>query len=403
MKFTKQFYLIAFIESLAITCLQRGIYLLGQYQYDFTPQNLKWLTLIFGAFYVIASFKAQSITDKVGEKMTLFFALGLQIPLIFSLLFDSSFSHIMTIFALTGFLNGIKWPIIQSYVSAGKTPGKTYKAISIFNLSWSTGVPIGVMLAGEFASLMFLHQDGGLVFVMPCLVILISTVCALLAPSKPLHLKVDHPARPSEATLKKLRNLLFAHRTSMFSCYAAMIVLTALLPVIFKDLGLSERQNSFYTSTMDWVRLLIFIALGVYTGWHGKSWPIYASIILMPISFFLAISAVSVEMVLISELIFGLTMGLSYVGSLYYAQLVKNAAVDAGGKHEGLIGLSCAIGPGLSIAGDKLTNVFNSSFTGQIITLLPLFLITGIWAMKFSRKADSVPLPTNLANENSFV
>ena len=400
MKFTKQFYIIAFIESLAITGLQRGIYLLGKYKYQFPTENIVWLTLCFGVFYVIASFSAQKITDRIGEKKTLVAALFLQLPLIFSCLFCYSFTSYLIVLGMIGFLNGIKWPIVQSYISAGKSPGNTAKAVNIFNLCWSTGVPIGVMLAGELSAIMFLHQEGSLVYLIPCAIIIISLFCALLAPSKPNHLNTDHPARPTAATLKKLSNLLNAHRTSMFGCYAAMMVFVALLPGIFKNLGVSQEYNSVYTSSMDWVRLAVFIFLGAYTGWHGKSWPIYVSILLMPISFFVAISATTIQLVILCEVIFGLTMGLSYVGSLYYAQLIKNAAVDAGGKHEGLIGLSAAIGPGLCLIGSGFTSSLGSVFLGQLATLLPLFLLTGFISVKFSRRADSVPLPTNKAYES---
>jgi hypothetical protein len=43
--------------------------------------------------------------------------------------------------------------------------------------------------------------------------------------------------------------------------------------------------------------------------------------------------------------VFGVGMGVIYCSALYYAMAVGNAAVDAGGKHEALIGIGYGGGP----------------------------------------------------------
>jgi len=48
---------------------------------------------------------------------------------------------------------------------------------------------------------------------------------------------------------------------------------------------------------------------------------------------------------LVGELLLGLAAGFAYYSALYYALVVKNASVDAGGAHEALIGLGYAHGP----------------------------------------------------------
>ena len=42
---------------------------------------------------------------------------------------------------------------------------------------------------------------------------------------------------------------------------------------------------------------------------------------------------------------FGVAQGVVYVGSLYYAMEVGASGVDAGGAHEGLIGVGYTLGP----------------------------------------------------------
>jgi len=49
--------------------------------------------------------------------------------------------------------------------------------------------------------------------------------------------------------------------------------------------------------------------------------------------------------VLLGEMIFGLAMGFAYYSALYYAMVIKNAAVHASGQHEGTVGMGMLIGP----------------------------------------------------------
>ena len=56
------------------------------------------------------------------------------------------------------------------------------------------------------------------------------------------------------------------------------------------------------------------------------------------------------------ELLFGTAAGFLYTAALYYAQVVQNASVDAGGAHEALIGVGYALGPGAGLVGTALAH-----------------------------------------------
>jgi hypothetical protein len=52
----------------------------------------------------------------------------------------------------------------------------------------------------------------------------------------------------------------------------------------------------------------------------------------------------------------GIGIAVTYYGALYYAMAVGNADVDAGGKHEALIGVGYMVGPLCGLFGGLLTD-----------------------------------------------
>src|SRR6185369_11357868 len=62
-------------------------------------------------------------------------------------------------------------------------------------------------------------------------------------------------------------------------------------------------------------------------------------------------------------IIFGTGMGLTYYAALYYSLAVGQAAVEAGGTFEVLIGVGYLLGPLLGIAGHAAVSPARASYT----------------------------------------
>ena len=85
---------------------------------------------------------------------------------------------------------------------------------------------------------------------------------------------------------------------------------------------------------------------------------------------------------LAGEVAFGLAAGLTHYAALYYAMVVKNASVDAGGAHEGLIGLGFTAGPAAGLAGRAL--VPGSYVLGTLAGIGPLLAVCtagAVWSL----------------------
>ncbi|MCY2926447.1 MAG: hypothetical protein NT031_13600, partial [Planctomycetota bacterium] len=143
---------------------------------------------------------------------------------------------------------------------------------------------------------------------------------------------------------------------------------------ILDDLGYRVSAPAL-SSLMDVVRLGTFAVLGFWPGWHDRRWPVVAGMIGLPVGFLLAVSGANLPIVLAGEVAFGLAAGMVYYAAIYYAMVVKNASVAAGGGHEGLIGLGFAIGPLAGLAGVALHDAVHSALLGTLLGALPVLLL----------------------------
>jgi len=116
-------------------------------------------------------------------------------------------------------------------------------------------------------------------------------------------------------------------------------------------------------------------------GWVGKRALLVMSLLAMPVGFCLLLSGTSLSMVLLGELCFGLGAGMTYYAALYYAMVVKRAAVHAGGGHEGLIGSGFVIGPLVGLAATALIDPGGGRFLAYIAVVGPVVLVFTCWAI----------------------
>src|SRR5690606_37811744 len=126
--------------------------------------------------------------------------------------------------------------------------------------------------------------------------------------------------------------------------------------------------------------------------WHGRWGALLLGGAGLAVGFVMIIIAPNALVLLSGLAIFGGAQGLVYFAALYYAMTVGRGAVDAGGMHEGLIGLGYAIGPALGLASIGLVSleVVQWPMEGVLITLALLMLAGGSVAAVMSyRKARS--------------
>jgi MFS family permease len=289
-------------------------------------------------------------------------------------------------FVLSAGLRGLKWPLFESYVSAGRTPREILSAVGGYNVSWACAMPIAVGIAGPIISSAWPF----LLFALPAAINVVSLVLVRWVPARPSHLDHAHPERPAEDELARFGGLLVSARWSMLAGYGLLFLLAPLMPEIFQRLRLDVAFATPAAALFDVVRVTSFVVLG-RTGraWRGRALPLAITAVLLPLGFLMVLFGTSLGTVLVGEVVFGAASGFAYTAALSYAMVVKNASVDAGGAHEGLIGLGLGLGPLAGIIGYGLSNhklaisgAELGYLQGTLIAVLPLLFACLIGALR---------------------
>lgn len=345
-------FVLTFLESIAATLIQRGIYFYTHENLGFTQSQNLWVAFGFGVTYVGGAFASHPLSKRYGEKAVLLGCIvGLLALHCLLALVPAAWVLVGSIFG-TAILQGIKWPVVESYVSAGRAPKQLLPLLSRYNVTWATAGFVAIGITGLIVGT---HLPS-LFFWFPALLNVFAIGLSLKLPAKPLHLEHSHPERPVEAELQRMRGLLGSARWSMTGSYALLYVLAPLMPTLLAQLNLPVTLATPVASILDAVRVITFGALGAIAGWHGRRAPMWLTLVALPAGFLLVLLGNSLPLLILGEVIFGVAAGFAYTSSLYYALVAENASVDAGGAHEGLIGIGIGLGPLSGLAGQLLVN-----------------------------------------------
>ena len=381
--------LITFIESLASTCVQRGLYFDSTSRLGFSPAANLALALGFGLLYAAAALLSHRLTGRLTEKRLLQAAVAAQ-ALVYLLMGAAGSTPAVVVGALVlGALNGLKWPVVESYVAAGRGPSEQARALGRFNVSWALAVPLSVAATGPMMGLF----SGGL-FVIPAAISCGTLLLLPALPARPRHLAATDPLRPTADQMPRLASLMGVTRWLLLANYSCAWVLSALLPGVLTGLGLALGAAAAVASILDLVRLAAFPVLQRTNAWHNQLAPLAVAAVLMPVGFFMVFFAPNVATAIAGEIIFGLALALTYYATFYYAMVVRNAAVDAGGGNETLIGLGSALGPAAALLGLALAPALGQEAYGMAIGLAPVFIVCFGGAVRSAAAAMRTPHAT---------
>jgi MFS family permease len=366
---------LTFIESFGTILLERGVYF---YTHDVLrmseTQNL-WLAVGFGASYVLGALLSHRVAERFGERRLLLASLVLLLAVHAALAARPTRGLLTLCFPLIGLLQGIKWPVVESFVSAGRTAADLAAFLGRFNVTWAAAVPLALAGSGPLIA----TGSPSLLFVTAAACNVVALFAAAVQPEKPTHLDTAHPTRPAAAEQARLSSLLVAARWSMLLSYALLFLLAPLLPDRLAALQLDLTRATSVAAILDVARVVAFWAFGVWLGWRGRSWPISISIAVLPVAFLVVLFGDSIVGLLIAEVVFGASSGLLYTAALYYALWLKNAAVEAGGAHEGLIGLGFVLGPLAGLLAQSLEPALGTRLGATLASVSPLCLVfTGV-------------------------
>lgn len=362
----------SFIESAAVVLLERGVYFYTKDVLGFGEALNLGLGVLLGVTYVAGALLSHRLAERLGERRVVTLCLGAHLVLAAVPMAWPSAGVMWALYPGVGLVSGLMWPVVESYVSAGLIGRQMLRAVGRFCIAWSVAVPLAVAVSGPLIDTSWPESIFALTAI--CHVAAFGLLAGL--PARPDHTPDDHPDRPDPDRLARYTALMTGSRWCLIAAYAMMFLLAPLLPEIFTHkLGLTNTQATPLVSLMDWMRVAAFAGFMMMTFWYGRTGPLITCVAALPVGFLLVLFGPSVGWVLAGEVLFGLVSGLIYYASLYYATAAKNAAVEAGGGHEALIGGGFTLGPAAGLAGLGLAGAVGGHDLGLLIGTSPIILL----------------------------
>lgn len=364
---------LSFLESFATILLERGIYFFSHERLGYSEAENLGLAAGFGAAYALGAWRSHGLAARVGDRRALVALLVALCAVHVLLAFVPRGALLALGFVVVGLLEGAKWPVVESYVAAGLGPDEQLEAVGRFNVSWALAVPLAIATTGPIVA----FADASALFLLAAVLNVASLACLIRVPRSAPHLDAGHPSRPLAHVLERYRPLLASSRWTMLSSYALMFLIAPLLPEVFRRLGRDVEEATLWASWLDAVRVFTFALLAIIPSWHGKLSPLLFAALGLPLGAAAILLGSQLWLVVLGEIIFGVLAGVTYYAALYYALVVKNAAVDAGGAHEGLIGIGLVLGPSLGLMGQLVARGGGDYWAGIMLGAAPL--IAACW------------------------
>lgn len=243
--------------------------------------------------------------------------------------------------------SGMLWPIVESYIAGGRVGKHLRSTIGWWNVVWSSSLVVASVLMSPYV------KRGA-----ADLILLLGAVhvgCAMLAlrfGGEPL----PHPHEAAHEVPEHYPRLLVTFRWLLPLSYVVCSAMIPFLPALMLRMNIAEESHTILQATWLLARAVGFVVTERSHGWHGR-WAHPAIALSLTLAGFALVALCQVlggaeygKVLLVAGLgLYGLGMAAIYAGAIYYAMEVGQAQVDAGGAHEGLIGVGYTAGPAIGL------------------------------------------------------
>ena len=339
---------ITALASFGTGVVWNGLAFVTRENYGFGEVENLLLAVFNGAVYVAAAFASGPLTRRLASRLSprgvVVSTLAIQAaccPL--PMMLEGAWS-IWPVTAVLSAASALLWPLVESFLAAGRHGRAMRRAIGWWNLVWMTAVTVAMLSMGPLLAAGRAEWILALLGVM----LMVAALIALLLPPAPAH----HDEEASRGHLTdEYPRLLASSRVLLPLGYVLVGAISPLMPYLLEDLDASLGAQAPITSLWLFARVATVLLLWRTHFWHGRWSTLLLAGLLMVGGFggmVLANSLLAIEVGLVA---FGIGQGIVYYAALYYAMAVGRGGVDAGGTHEGLIGLGYGVGPGAALLG----------------------------------------------------
>ncbi len=351
-------FVTTFINSLGTGVVTNGIFFLTSGAYGFSRTQNYLLGVVLGVTYIAGALATGPCIARLRRRgvasRTLLVAVCVALAALCVIPWGARRAGIegawpiWTLVVLYSPLTGVLWPIVEGYISGGKSGERLRGVMGRWNVVWSGAVVLSYWFMSPLIErhatetilgLGLLHLASGWFIVK-----------AFAREPGEHALEAHEPHPPVYA------HLLITLRILLPVAYVVSSTLGPYLPDALGGLGVAASVQTLVASLWLVPRVITFLVMERWHGWHGRWWIVvvaagllvggFTLAVLAPLGSRLGLSNGACLGALMAGLVcFGTGMASIYSGALYYAMEVGDAEIDSGGHHEALIGLGYAVGP----------------------------------------------------------
>lgn len=329
------------LASAGTAVIWNGLPFIGRREHGFDETTNLVLYLCIGIVYIVGAFSAGRVLPLlervISPRRVLTIVLLTQTAACGTPLISGGVWTLWVAGCVASGCSAWLWPIVESYLVAGRHGKDMHRAIGWWNIAWMVSVAAAMF---AMAPLMEAHATMAIVGLGVCN-LLAACVLPAYATRPPRHDEV----RASAEVPASYASLLRGGRVLLPLSYALNGILAPLLPFVLAGVAVEVAWETPAAAIWMIARVVTVAAMWRWTLWRGRWSVLWAGLAAMGGGFALIMLGGSITAVLIALAIFGVGMGLIYYAALYYAMSVGRAAVDASGTHEALIGCGYAAGP----------------------------------------------------------
>jgi len=332
---------VTFTGSLSGGVFWAAIFFLTAGHYGFSPRNNLLLATVMGAIYagtaagagvLVRRFSTSSSPRAVLMAALASWTVAAMLPLAA----PHAEAAVWAGALLGAAASAVTWPIVESYLSAGRHGADMRAAIGLFNVSWTPATALALLLmpiVSQVHPLATLALSGAASFA--------ALVATWALPARP----GAHAAEAAETAVgREYPALLRAASWLLPMSYILYAVMAPLLPHRLAAIGVGGGAG-FVAGIWMVARFVTLLAMWRTGFWHGRWETLALGAGALAIGLATVLLAPSLPVLAAGLLVFGAGMGLTYCAAIYYSLSVGHAAVDAGGAFESLIGFGYFVGP----------------------------------------------------------
>ena len=365
------------LASTGTSVVWSGLPFIAKIQYGFSESANLALYVTIGLVYVLGALSSGWLTKKlqphISSRCILGSLLVIQTGACSLPLFSDQGWVIWVAGAVACMCSSWVWPIVESYVVAGRHGRSMRRSIGWWNIVWMISVA-AVMFA--MAPLMEHHASMALVGLGGMNVL---AICVLpwFVSTPAIH----EESMAMEVVPKEYPALLLGARILLPLSYIICGVLSPLLPFVLSGLEVSIFWQTPIAAVWMLSRVVVTGVMWHWATWHGK-WSVHwIAALMMALGFVGILIAQDLATLIVGLAIFGGGMGMTYYAALYYAMSVGRAKVDAGGTHEALIGGGYMFGPLVALMTLQASSQKQEISFEPLIIVVLILLIVAIGAL----------------------